>query len=162
METLSIKIHMAQAVYFRSTLPNLGMETFSVSVLWFAQSKSFFRSTLPNLGMETNTNATAGSLRECSFDQLSPTWGWKRLSILFCKITALGMYFRSTLPNLGMETWILATHVKACQLKETFDQLSPTWGWKLKRKASERIWAKSFFRSTLPNLGMETFSGILC
>ena len=91
---------------FRSTLPNLGMETLT-SFMMKNLKKLRFRSTLPNLGMETTKRSFI-----MPWDNIAPG-------------------FRSTLPNLGMETSLLCGGVRNHRFDDfAFDQLSPIWGWK--------------------------------
>ena len=89
-----------------------------------------------------------------SFDQLSPTWGWKPESFLSRASFFFIVHFRSTLPNLGMETLLVLAY---CSLSMLLSINSPqpgdgNWMRELRQRRKFRL----HFRSTLPNLGMET------
>ena len=92
-----------------------------------------------------------------TFDQLSPTWGWKHMighQISLFNDTLLSI--NSPQPGDGNYRFL---HLQIrYRFQYPFDQLSPTWGWKLSNNLPSKSFHLWFFRSTLPNLGMETRS----
>ena len=120
--------------HFRSTPPNLGMETV-IRYYFHKPALMNFRSTPPNLGMET----------------------------FFLSVDAFFYLFnfRSTPPNLGMETWKLDERYLAEQQKN-FRSTPPNLGMETGLGVSWRLlsWLINF-RSTPPNLGMETMRSVI-
>ena len=102
------------------------------TTVWLLVKNNHFRSTLPNLGMETLNRLPTSSKSQCHpfdqlspiwgwklppikapekllnltqpFDQLSPIWGWKPLALFLQELRLRHSVFRSTPPNLGMQT----------------------------------------------------------
>ena len=137
------------------------METFMLKNTVLSINIKDFRSTLPNLGMETILANRSRTVLKLTFDQLSPIWGWKHHIFFWTRTPCIGAFlsinspqsgdgnskaniltlsfgshedvsiFRSTLPNLGMETTLVAIRLnRLLHILEPFDQLSPIWGWK--------------------------------
>ena len=118
---------------------------------------SSFRSTPPNLGMETSF-PWSKTLPSClfPFDQLPPIWGWKRFSGVAIAILPPNVELSINSPQSGDGNKTLFSGTSWFQNNPTFDQLPPIWGWKPPETAAEPLWLVPNFRSTPPNLGMET------
>ena len=144
---------------FRSTLPNLGMETIANASAPVMTDCCAFRSTLPNLGMETprtgcnclfqtshilsiNSPQSGDGNRQwqclhlksphrLAFDQLSPIWGWKPTISCPCSWETIirSLSFDQLSPIWGWKPLFVIILIKL-MVNKTFDQLSPIWGWK--------------------------------
>ena len=156
------------------------METHKRKIMWrIGDLVSAFDQLPPIWGWKRLGVHNSEEHRWGSFDQLPPIWGWK--PVIVTSLSLICSIFRSTPPNLGMETFLLAWQLLPSWVALTFDQLPPNlgmetemnsicwpqclhspfdqlppiWGWK-PRIAIFTLLIDSSFRSTPPNLGMET------
>ena len=129
------------------------METLT-SVLWPSALRMVLSINSPQSGDGNQRKRLGPILLQRSFDQLPPIWGWKQVLDVPC-LAELHLHFRSTPPNLGMET-LCCTEQYVIQ---HFRSTPPNLGMETQSyDLDQTIVAlqQTDFRSTPPNLGMET------